>query len=535
MRRFLALALMAAGFCSAQPVLDNPDGAIGGAVRSTKTGEPLKSVQVSLELAAESQTSSLRATTGPAGEFLFSGLPAGKYFLRFRKTGYRKVPARAHVISLAADGKIQGLNFGLAPAAVITGRVADFDGEPVPDTLVRAYSLHHRGESVLLSPAARAQADDLGEYRLYNLAGGKYIVSVSAPRPGTPAGEFYAGVADVYYPNAVFLSQSTPLRVRWGQELADIDLELQDEPTYWVAGAVFDGATGDGCFDCTMRIARLDGGLIQTLPKQGQVFADGAFLVRGLSAGTYKLSVRQAGDRRVVGQRVVQVTDRNLDNVVLIAGLGRAVSGKIVFEERVGEGPGGGIDVSLFALSAAAWPIPKANTKKDSTFLLEAVPAETYRLAVQPLPPGTYLKALRVGGQRLPRPELTVPEDSPLAGVQVVLAFDAATVTGQVRPRQSSSREEGSVEARVALVPKPSQGGYATAKEVEATPDGSFSFYSVVPGAYTLYALPSMSAAQVMDPAVQSALRPYERAVDLEPEESVTVELRLAPDPEGLL
>ena len=87
----------------------------------------------------------------------------------------------------------------------------------------------------------------------------------------------------------------------------------------------------------------------------------------------------------------------------------------------------------------------------------------------------------------------------------------------------------------MALVPKPSQGGYATAKEVEATPDGSFSFYSVVPGAYTLYALPSMSAAQVMDPAVQSALRPYARAVDLEPEKSVTVELRLAPDPEGLL
>ena len=219
--------------------------------------------------------------------------------------------------------------------------------------------------------------------------------------------------------------------------------------------------------------------------------------------------------------------------VVFVRPLSASGSGDVAF--RTGESVRIAFDVSLFALSAAAWPIPKANTKKDSTFLLEAVPAETYRLEVQPLPPGTYLKALRVGGQRLPRPELTVPEDSPLAGVQVVLAFDAATVTGQVRPRQSSSREEGSVEARVALVPKPSQGGYATAKEVEATPDGSFSFYSVVPGAYTLYALPSMSAAQVMDPAVQSALRPYARAVDLEPEKSVTVELRLAPDPEGLL
>ena len=534
MRRCFALALMAAGFCAAQPALENPHGAIGGTVRSAKTGELLKSVQVSLELAAKSQTSSLRATTGPAGEFLFSGLPAGKYLLRFRKTGYRKAPARAPVISLAGDEKILGLDFGLVPAAVITGRVVDSAGEPVPNARVLAYALRHRGESVLLLPAARARADDLGEYRLYKLAAGKYIVSVSAPRLGTPAGEFYAGVADVYYPNAVVPSQSTPLKVRWGQELTGIDIEFRDEPAYWIAGAVFEGATGGGCFDCTMWVTRLDGGLIQTMPKQSQVSAEGVFLVRGLSAGAYKLSVRRAGDRRSVGQRVVQLSDRNLDDVVLIADPGGAVSGKIVFEGGAGEEPGEEMNVSLVALSAAAWPMPKGKTKKDATFFLEAVPAETYRFAVQPLPLGAYLKTLRLGGQPLPEPQLTVPEYASLTGVQAVIAFDGATVSGRVRPRRSGSGEEGFIEARVVLVPKPSQSGYVTAKEVEAARDGSFSFSSVVPGAYTLYALPSMSAAQLMDPAVQSALRSYARTVDLDPRENITVELRLAPGPEGL-
>ena len=164
---------------------------------------------------------------------------------------------------------------------------------------------------------------------------------------------------------------------------------------------------------------------------------------------------------------------------------------------------------------------------------MESVSAESYRFEVLDLPPGAYLKALRVGGQRLPRPELTVPEDFPLTGVQAVIAFDAATVTGQVKPRRSGGGSEGPVEARVALIPKANRGGYVTAKAVETTREGSFSFASVVPGAYTLYAMPSMSAAQVMDPAVQSALRSYARAVALEPEGSITVELPLAPDPEG--
>ncbi len=129
---------------------------------------------------------------------------------------------------------------------------------------------------------------------------------------------------------------------------------------------------------------------------------------------------------------------------------------------------------------------------------------------------------------------MTVPEYASLTGVQAVIGFDGATVSGRVRPRRSGSGEEGFIEARVVLVPKPSQSGYVTAKEVEAARDGSFSFSSVVPGAYTLYALPSMSAAQLMDPAVQSALRSFARTVDLDPRENITVELRLAPGPEGL-
>ena len=506
---------------------------LGGTVRSARTGEPLKSVQVSLSPISESESVSKRTATGPEGEFLFTRLAAANYRLQFRKTGYKKIPARPTIVSLSVDEKVTDLDTRMVPAAAISGRVVDSEREPVPDARVAAYALSHREDQVILSFVAHAQSDDLGEYRLYNLAAGKYIVSASPPRLGTPAGDFYAGIGDAYYPQALDPSQSMMLKLRWGDELEDIDPVLSDEPVFRLSGVMLDEATGGGCFDCVMRIARLDGKWIQVLSKRTLVSSEGVFLVRGLNAGSYRLSVRQAGDRLAVGQSVVQITDRDLDDVVVVAGRGRGVAGKIAFEEDAPEEPGEELNISLRALSAADWPRPQARIKEDFSFFLEAVPATAYRLEVGGLPPGGYLKTVRLGGQPLPAPEVTVRGDAPVSGVQALIAFDGATVSGQVKPRRSGGSEEDLIEARVGLIPKGNQGGYVEARRVETTPDGRFIFRSVVPGTYTLYAVPSVRAIQLMDPAVQGALRSFGRTVALDPEESSTVDLPLAPDPDG--
>ena len=72
---------------------------------------------------------------------------------------------------------------------MITGHVVDFDREPVPNARVRAYALLFRGARTIISPVARAETDDLGEYRLYDLWAGKYIIATSPPRLGTTLGE----------------------------------------------------------------------------------------------------------------------------------------------------------------------------------------------------------------------------------------------------------------------------------------------------------------------------------------------------------
>ena len=386
---------------------------------------------------------------------------------------------------------------------------------------------------VKLSFAGKAKSNDLGEYRIYGLPAGNYLAEVWPPREGTPAGEYYAATAAAFYPNAPAPAQALPVKVRWGGELTGIDLELSESVTYSVAGTVGDATMEGPCFGCVVRAVRIDSSFVVSLPKTARVSPKGFFTLRGLSPGDYKIFSRRLGADEV-SQRLVTLTDSNLEDVDLVAGRAQPVSGEIILED-----PPEGVEATKWTAYVSStvlpesWPDAKDQIGEDLRFHMESVSAETYRFEVLDLPPGAYLKALRVGGQRLPRPELTVAEDFPLAGVQALIAFDAATVTGQVRPRRSGGGSEGPIEARVALIPKANRGGYVTAKAVETTPDGSFSFASVVPGAYTLYAMPSMSAAQVMDPFVQSALRTYARAVALEPGGTITVELPLAPDPEG--
>ena len=533
MKRLLPFVLAACVMWAAHGASEEPKGRIAGSVRSATTGEPLKSALISLHLSSAPRGFSRTTTSGLQGDFVFLGLPAGQYNLTVRKSGYRTPRGGAARLTLRDEQQVSNLVFQLWPQGAISGRVVDSEGEPVPEAQVRAYVLLHQETGVKLSFAGKAKSNDLGEYRIYGLPAGNYLAEVWPPREGTPAGEYYAATAAAFYPNAPAPAQALPVKVRWGGELTGIDLELSESVTYSVAGTVGDATMEGPCFGCVVRAVRIDSSFVVSLPKTARVSPKGFFTLRGLSPGDYKIFARRLGADEV-SQRLVTLTDSNLEDVDLVAGRAQPVSGEIILED-----PPEGVEATKWTAYVSStvlpesWPDAKDQIGEDLRFHMESVSAETYRFEVLDLPPGAYLKALRVGGQRLPRPELTVAEDFPLAGVQALIAFDAATVTGQVRLRRPGGGSEEPIEARVALIPKANRGGYITAKAVETTPDGSFSFASVVPGAYMLYAMPAMSAAQVMDPFVQSALRTYARAVALEPGGTITVELPLAPDPEG--
>lgn len=523
------LWVFATSLLAGQALADDAQGRIGGMVRSMTTGETLKSVVVSLRSETGDAGVSRAATVGPEGTFLFDGLPAGSYQLSVNKAGYRPLYGSAGRITLGENQQATGLVFGLWPNSAISGRVVDSEGEPVQGARVRAYALQYRQSGPNLAFAGEDRSDDLGEYRVFDLPAGKYLLQVLPPPPNTPAGRFYASTAGTFYPGATAPSQALPLQLNWGHDLEGVDMKLSDSPTYAVAGAVWDATMETPCSRCVVRLVRMDGPLAASLADTTRVSGKGLFMIRGLTPGDYKLIAMRGASGGMVAQRAVTLRNRDRDDVALVVGRRQAVSGEIALED-----PPEGIDVTgwrphLIPLALPdSWPDGKGSVEKNMHFETEDVPSAEYRFEVLNLPAGAYLKALRFGGRELARPELSVPEASGVSGLQAVIAFDGAKVSGTV---QSGENRQGPVEARVFLVPGSDPNGYASALAADTGPDGSFQFVSVVPGAYTLYALPAVSPVQIFDPSVQAALRSLARNVNLRPGGNATVELPLAANP----
>ena len=116
------------------------------------------------------------------------------------------------------DQRVTNLEIKLWRAAVITGRVLDPEGEPVPGAEVRAYGIYSRHGKPVTRERGRTRTDDRGKYRIFGLPARRYIVRAWPPREESPAGQLYAGAA-TYYPNGLTPSEALRLELGWGQEL----------------------------------------------------------------------------------------------------------------------------------------------------------------------------------------------------------------------------------------------------------------------------------------------------------------------------
>ena len=83
-------------------------GSIGGIVVNQQDGSALDGVNLTLDAGSET------TTTGPNGEYSFSGLPAGKYELTAKKDGFEDGVYGPLVV---VDGETK-INVALQPAGI---------------------------------------------------------------------------------------------------------------------------------------------------------------------------------------------------------------------------------------------------------------------------------------------------------------------------------------------------------------------------------------------------------------------------------
>jgi protocatechuate 3,4-dioxygenase beta subunit len=212
------------------------------------------------------------------GRFIIKEVPAGRYVLSARHTGYVDQCYQSHgdengaMLSLKSGQQVNDVIFRMILAAVITGRISDEDGEPMAGIQVVGLprlSEDEREEDVWgfhreeLRAVAGGQTDDRGQYRLYGLKPGEYYIRAvdeftPPPMLSLPSDEWEvreslgSQYALVYYPGVTQMSQSQAVPVGAGEE-AQIDFTMRRTKTVEVSGRVI-GADGKPTSDAYVNL-----------------------------------------------------------------------------------------------------------------------------------------------------------------------------------------------------------------------------------------------------------------------------------------
>jgi protocatechuate 3,4-dioxygenase beta subunit len=131
----------------------------------------------------EGSASAQAATADGDGRFSFRNLAPGNYRLNATRDGYvpaeygQRSPSSAGLpLSVAAQQQLRDVRIGMTQSGTIAGRILNRYGEPAANVNVQALRYTYQEGRRILTPVQTMRTNDLGEYRLFWLPPGQYIV-----------------------------------------------------------------------------------------------------------------------------------------------------------------------------------------------------------------------------------------------------------------------------------------------------------------------------------------------------------------------
>lgn len=466
---------------------DGNDARVEGRVINSLNGEPVRKAIV--ELTAADGPIHLVADSDGSGRFEFSGLPAGRYQLSGRRTGF--LPQRAkQQFTLAAGGRMTARDLRLRPHSVVAGRVLDEDGEPSPDAAVSVFRQNARHGRKEWTVAGRTKTDDSGAYRLAGLTPGKYLIQAWNQRPSVqnryrPANEdqrperFYI---PVYFPNAATQREASPVDVGVGAEVSGLDIHLFQvarPALVHVRGRVA-GVPSNAQDEVGVSLRSTDetpfGGNSTVAPAPGFPFDLTA------APGRYELHVYlRSGDRGVQGSTNLTVAG-DTDGVVVTMSPAPVVTGRVVVAGERGTDRVKGVRVDLEDPARGESVGAEADAAGRLTFSRALYPGRHAVYRVRSMPEGCFLQAVKFGGMVVDAEDFLVSASGEL---EFVLSPTAGTVAGSV----ANDQDRPAAAARVTLIPEDGRPG---PDPVTADEAGRFRIAGLRPGRYRVFAWAEM-------------------------------------------
>lgn len=521
---------------------------IAGSVVSASTGDAINKVGVYLQK-NDDPGSGYSTHTDSGGHFAINGVEPGRYSLSVEHVGYlsqsygeTSATTRGAILALAPGQDVKDLLFRLVRSAVISGRIIDEAGDPLPGVRVEALRHAVNEGKRTLQASHRAETNDLGEFRLYGLAKGRYLIRAQVEEhwhrleiDANASGAEEFGYAPIYYPGTADEARAAMVEVAAGQEVPAIDFTLIPVRSFRVRGHVLDATTGQPAKDCFILLVRHDPNMPQYgFNAQAQTGCKkGTFELASVPPGSYYASaiLFNSGKQRVA-RTPVEVENSNVSDVSIVFVPGMDISGRILAEG------GEAIDFSELGLwlhDPEQFLGNGSNTtiKPDGSLRIENLPAGNYQIECLGRPPAVpadfYLKDVRANGESVLDRGLSIVAGGARINLEVVVSSAGARIDGTV----TDENELPAPGAVVALVPEePRRKQFRLFKDVTTDQYGKFILRGIAPGKYKLFSWKGVEEKAWEDPDFLKPVEDQGAEIGLDERGHATVRLKeIASDP----
>jgi hypothetical protein len=513
-----------------------------GRVIAADTGNPMANAQV--QISSPALAKPRQVTTDAGGRYEITGLPAGRYKLSVSRLGFVTIeygqtrpfePGRA--LELLDGHTVDRIDFALSRGGVITGRVTDQNGEPQPGMAMTAMRFAWTPSATRMLERTSSGffggivTDDLGQFRIYGLMPGSYVVAVGAV-PGGFIGPEPRPQGVTYYPGTANVDEAQPVQVELGQEVSAHFSLVSTRPAR-VSGTVVDSAGRPVVWRQLILASRTEGGVFTR--SSGTTRPDGTFDITGVAPGTYTIElfpVRSDTTDREFASFPISVDGHDITDLLISTRPEATVRGRVIFEgsspepfatQHIAVSPADPRMKSAVQLSFGRTSGGTVDAKGN--FSIIGVHGHVvFQSSFTGVSGPWHLKAVRLGSADITDVGYSVTGD--IDDLEVVMTDRETGVSGNVR----DARNQPVTDYVVVVLPSEEKTGVNQTRFVHtARPDqqGRYQLKGLPTGQYVAAAVESLSRDGHYDPAFQKRVRSTAVSFTLKEGQQLVLDLQL--------
>jgi hypothetical protein len=560
MKRFVPiLMILTLETLPAQQAPPRPVAEVQGVVVRIATDETLADVTVELTGIVERRTDSfragsvfaLRAKTDQMGRFRIANVPPGSSYhlvaVRFPEylpTQYgQRVSALPGLSIDLKPGEVRELRVEMIPSASISGRVLDSTGKAIRTEVQALRPSYWDGYRILSETpleyvknniSRTTSSDREGRFRLDGLAAGQvYIFAMSGPN----------GTASAYFPDSLDAFGATPVDVRTGEMVTDIDITLERPLSRKISGTVIPDSQGVVIRSVEAVLARRDQmreSFLAPYTKKGNRFEFSVYF-----KGTYNLFLQAMDSENNFwsGRTTIEVKDSNdIKNLQVAVTRPFSISGRVTLDAESVSSPRfdmRALFVDLHPTSSGTVEVPAVGVNADGSFTIGKVTPGDYRVDITPIlavPPGmsaaeignAFAQSIRLDGLDILNSGLQLrsrPSESS-TGLEVVVSLSGGVLDGRVL----NEKREPIPNIRAVLVPDLARRLRRDLYKSAFTNDsGQFQINGIPPGDYKIFSWESVEEGAWQDAAFIRLFEERGEVLHVEPHGVKTVDTVVIP------